>query len=48
MSEDLVKPEVPSVNIPEAIQQRQQQAKRYFDCDTQELQQLELGETVCI
>ena len=30
MSEDLLKPEVPAVNIPDAIQRRQQQAKRFF------------------
>ena len=45
MSEDLVKPEVPSVNIPKAIQQCQQRAKHYFYRNTLGLLLLEPGET---
>ena len=46
MAEKLLKPEIPAMNVPEPIQQKQQLAKGYYDRHTNELPELEPGECV--
>ena len=48
MSKTLLKPEVPLVDVPQAIRERQQHAKEYFDQRTQSLPGFKPGETIRI
>ena len=48
MSRKLLQPEVPSINMPQTIRQRQERSKRYFDKKTKPLAPLYPGETIRI